>query len=88
MTGMAGNFNTFVACNISIIQIDEEGSVTHDPNLSIFKLRKEIGIKDVDVRSELKCNRIDDAVKKILVELENRIVPKLEVSRRPEIIML
>jgi len=55
MTAEAGLFTAFAACNIRIVQIDNEWSSDHlSSPIELFEARKKIGILDIDIRRELK----------------------------------
>lgn len=73
MTAEAGLFVAFAASAISIVQIDNEWSMTHSvPAISLFEARKHSGLADLDVREILNAKKYAAAADCILLHLENK----------------
>ncbi len=64
MTAEAGLFTAFAATNLSIIQYDDEWSVSC-VDVSLFDARIKAGLQDLDIRVEIANGKFDEAAKKI-----------------------
>jgi hypothetical protein len=64
MTAEAGLFTAFAATNLSLIQYDDEWSVSC-VDVSLFDARINAGLQDLDIRVEIANGKFDEAAKKI-----------------------